>query len=294
MQLSIKQKVVNYLVATVNMRKVKAFLFWGGMILNLIIYINLSIEQSKLADETAVLHEREYKVSEREESCSLAESYIYQQGNYIHTSMNNLNSQYEELKNYSEYIKTQADDLNKKVCSVNKQIECLNTEADILKTFAEEVYSSDKLYIPTPQEIETLNKLVYAEAGNQSYEGKVAVAEVVFNRVESSSFPNNINDVIFAKSQFSPCYDGKTVRLGNGKAVSDEDVSDEIKKAVIEAWSGSNITETMSRGISDSSYWKGGALYFANPTYVVNDTYKAQILSSSVKINIEDHIFRRK
>ena len=79
MQFSIKQKVVNFLVATVNMRKVKSFLFWGGMILNLIIYINLSIEQSKLTDEVAVLHEREYKVSEREESCSLAENYIYQQ-----------------------------------------------------------------------------------------------------------------------------------------------------------------------------------------------------------------------
>jgi len=46
-------------------------------------------------------------------------------------------------------------------------------------------------------------QLIYHEAHNQSYNGKVAVAEVVLNRVRSKLFPNTINDVICQSGQFS-------------------------------------------------------------------------------------------
>ena len=43
----------------------------------------------------------------------------------------------------------------------------------------------------------------YLEAGNQSAEGQQAVAEVIFNRVIHSGFPNNVHDVLWEKGQFS-------------------------------------------------------------------------------------------
>ena len=46
-------------------------------------------------------------------------------------------------------------------------------------------------------------KLIYHEAGNQPYSGRVAVAEVVLNRVFSSRFPDNIRDVTYQPHQFS-------------------------------------------------------------------------------------------
>ena len=46
--------------------------------------------------------------------------------------------------------------------------------------------------------------IIYCEAGNQSYEGKVAVGNVVLNRVASPRFPNTIREVIYAPGQFSP------------------------------------------------------------------------------------------
>lgn len=49
-----------------------------------------------------------------------------------------------------------------------------------------------------------LSRIIYAESGNQSLEGKIAVGNVVMNRVNSPLFPNNIYDVLTQPNQFSP------------------------------------------------------------------------------------------
>ena len=60
----------------------------------------------------------------------------------------------------------------------------------------------------TKEEFDLLCRLVQAEAGNQCLEGKVAVAEVVFNRMEKEVFPDTVHDVIYAPSQFQPTRNG--------------------------------------------------------------------------------------
>lgn len=57
-------------------------------------------------------------------------------------------------------------------------------------------------------ELEELAQLVEAEAGNQDFYGKVMVADVVLNRVDSEYFPDNIHDVIFQSGQFSVTKNG--------------------------------------------------------------------------------------
>ena len=57
-------------------------------------------------------------------------------------------------------------------------------------------------------DVTLLGALIYCEAGNQSYEGMVAVGAVVMNRVYSSSFPNSISEVIYQSGQFTPAYSG--------------------------------------------------------------------------------------
>lgn len=66
-----------------------------------------------------------------------------------------------------------------------------------------------------------LAALIQCEAGNQVYEGQVAVGAVVMNRVKSGAYPNTIKDVIFASGQFTPAGSGKLGSLissGNIKA----------------------------------------------------------------------------
>lgn len=54
-----------------------------------------------------------------------------------------------------------------------------------------------------------LANLIYCEAGNQPYEGQVAVGAVVMNRVMSSVFPDTVVGVIYQSKQFSPVASGR-------------------------------------------------------------------------------------
>ena len=58
------------------------------------------------------------------------------------------------------------------------------------------------------EEIMLLSKLVAAEARGESYEGQVAVAAVVINRVKDSRFPNSLEGVIYQKNAFSVVKNG--------------------------------------------------------------------------------------
>ena len=58
-------------------------------------------------------------------------------------------------------------------------------------------------------DVTLLAALIQCEAGNESYEGKLAVGAVVMNRVRSGSYPSTVSGVINAPSQFPPATNGK-------------------------------------------------------------------------------------
>lgn len=86
-----------------------------------------------------------------------------------------------------------------------------------------------------------LLRIVQAEAGNCDMEGRVMVANVILNRVESGSFPNTITKVVYQKHQFSPVANGSIKRCK---------VTAETVEAVERALAGEDLTD--------------GALYFMN------------------------------
>lgn len=57
-----------------------------------------------------------------------------------------------------------------------------------------------------------LAALIQCEAGNQPYEGQLAVGAVVMNRVRSGGYPNTISGVIYASGQFTPALNGKVAK----------------------------------------------------------------------------------
>jgi N-acetylmuramoyl-L-alanine amidase len=59
------------------------------------------------------------------------------------------------------------------------------------------------------QEIEAMAHVVYGEARGESYQGKVAVAAVILNRVDSDDFPDSVHDVIFQRNAFTAVNDGQ-------------------------------------------------------------------------------------
>lgn len=52
-------------------------------------------------------------------------------------------------------------------------------------------------------EVTILGALIQLEAGNECYDGQVAVGAIVMNRVRSGSYPNSISDVVYQRGQFS-------------------------------------------------------------------------------------------
>ncbi|MBR6094696.1 MAG: SH3 domain-containing protein [Lachnospiraceae bacterium] len=81
-------------------------------------------------------------------------------------------------------------------------------------------------------DITLLAALIQCEAGNQCYEGKLAVGAVVCNRIRSGSYPGSLRDVIYAPGQFGPATNGMLDKaLANG-------VSESCRQAAIEAFGG--------------------------------------------------------
>ncbi|WP_228728376.1 cell wall hydrolase [Brevibacillus composti] len=113
------------------------------------------------------------------------------------------------------------------------------------------------------RDIELLSRLVYAEGRGEPYEGQVAIAAVVLNRVESPQFPNTVPGVIFARNAFSPVQDGQLSHRTN----------DTARKAVMDAINGKDPS--------------GGALYFFNPKTATSDW----IWSRKQTLRIANHVF---
>ncbi|PAE22553.1 peptidoglycan-binding protein [Bacillus sp. 7504-2] len=126
-----------------------------------------------------------------------------------------------------------------------------------------------KLTIPassvTSSEKDLLARLVEAEAKDEPYAGKVAVATVVLNRVDSNLFPNTVSGVIYQSSQFTPVSNGQI-----NKAASTDS-----KKAVNEALA--------FRGQGS------GSLYFYNPAKTTNTWLR----SKTTTIKIGNHVFAK-
>ena len=83
------------------------------------------------------------------------------------------------------------------------------------------------------EELKLLANIIYCEAGSESYVGKVAVGNVIMNRVKSASQPNTITEVVYAKGQFSPVRNGSLQR-----ALSSDKADAACYQAAIEALAG--------------------------------------------------------
>lgn len=81
--------------------------------------------------------------------------------------------------------------------------------------------------------LKLLASIIFCEAGNQPYEGQVAVGAVVMNRVRSDAFPDTVREVIYQKGQFTPAGSGWLDRV-----VASEGYTDSALQAAKDALAG--------------------------------------------------------
>jgi len=65
----------------------------------------------------------------------------------------------------------------------------------------------------TEDEILMLAAMIYCEAGGESYEAQLAVANVILNRLRSGHWGNSLEDLLSARGQFSPYASGKYAKV---------------------------------------------------------------------------------
>lgn len=119
-----------------------------------------------------------------------------------------------------------------------------------------EVKSEPKIEVKPEPKVESVNnddayllaQIINAEAKGEPYNGKLAVGNVVMNRVNHPNFPDTIKGVIFQKGQFYPVTSGSIY----------DKPSDESMNAAKEVLNGKQIVGKQ-------------ALYFYNPVTSTSD-----------------------
>lgn len=125
------------------------------------------------------------------------------------------------------------------------------TEKDVPKAGAGKTTSGNtsnlaRTHNVSENDIRLMANAVYGEARGEPYEGQVAVAAVILNRVKSPNFPDTIPGVIFQPGAFTAVSDGQIWLTPNETA----------RKAVMDAINGWDPT--------------GGCLYYFNPATATN------------------------
>lgn len=134
--------------------------------------------------------------------------------------------------------------------SQNRKIiyDLLEETAEIEEGVGVQEEATEYVYDLSERDMELLLRIVEAEAGCEDEDGRILVANVVLNRMESELFPDSVAEVVLQTnngvSQFSPVSSGSIWTV---------EVSEETREAVEKALEGENISQ--------------GALFFAARKY---------------------------
>ena len=112
---------------------------------------------------------------------------------------------------YAEYTGTQPEAADTQEAAQAEASYGEYTEAQTAQTDApaqESTASSGGNAYGSYSDLDLLAAIIWCEAGNQSYDGMVAVGQVVMNRVASPSYPNTISEVLNQPGQFTPASSG--------------------------------------------------------------------------------------
>jgi len=177
--------------------------------------------------------------------------------------------------NVNGYVKTEFAELLvafTNAISKEEEQKILQLQAELRAKKETEIIYRDEVNC-SAEDIKLLACLIHSEAGTQSYEGKLAVANVVLNRVKSSKYANTLKGVIYQSGQFSVAASGSLAKqLANFDNYSSNSQRLSIKAAKAALEGANNI---------------GSRLYFHTYKLAVKKGYDDK--STSVKLG--DHLF---
>ena len=154
----------------------------------------------------------------------------------------------EEIFDLDKAVSKEAEEKAKKAAEVSKSLENA-------KKYKPETTNRAAIKA-TDEEIYLVATVVAMEALGESYEGQLAVANVIVNRLLSGHWGNTIEDVIYAPGQFSGANSGRVEKFKSK-------VTESCKRAAVEALAGNNnIGNYMSFIMKSSAKYSSYSKYY--------------------------------
>ena len=161
---------------------------------------DLKAEQASLAEMKTNLDQQEQELNDK-----------------ISSTSGELQASSEALAKAKEAQAAAAAALKKKQEEEAAQTAANNTSSSSGNTDSGSSGGNTTITVPnTPAETTDLvlfAAILQCEAGGYNYDGILAVATVIMNRVESPLYPNTISGVVYQSGQFAPTWDGSLSRV---------------------------------------------------------------------------------
>jgi len=117
------------------------------------------------------------------------------------------------------------------------KVNCNGAEGYLYQEFigydAELIAAYEAELLAKSEDVRMMAAMIQCEAGNQEFEGQVAVGAVIMNRVKSPSYPNTIAEVIYQPNQFGPSDSVLFASL-----LANDTIKDTCREAAKQAFSG--------------------------------------------------------
>lgn len=223
-------------------------------------------EAERLEEERASVEEERDTVKEKKEQAEREQEELLALKDEADRKREKISSLVDTYSANIELTKAQAKEAEEKADALQKGLDKKNAEIETLEAQlkAEEELQkkadsgtwrdlSDVSYETSDRKL--MANIIFCEAGNQPFEGQVAVGAVIMNRVKSSAFPNTIAGVVYQKGQFEPVMTGRLAL-----ALSRDEATESCYKAADAAMAGQNPIDS--------------CLFFRTPISGINYKYR--------------------
>lgn len=171
---------------------------------------------AKLVDTQELVMQKEAQLVAKQENLNQLLNELDQKEAAIRSQ---ISSTSDELSAYTAKLEAAREEAKKAQDSLNQEVKPIlppepepEPEPDV-PTDTDDDSDLDADISASASDIELFAALIECEAGSTDYEGMLAVASVVVNRMKNRYYPDTLRGVIYQSGQFPPAHDGKVDRV---------------------------------------------------------------------------------
>lgn len=128
------------------------------------------------------------------------------------TLRNKISSTSSELSNYTTKLKEAREKAEEAEAALKQEVKPVAPPKQEPEE-SNDTKDPQEDYTATASDLELFAALIECEAGSTNYEGMLAVASVVVNRMKHRDYPDTLRGVIFQSGQFPPAHNGKVDKV---------------------------------------------------------------------------------